>query len=201
MGGCICDICAIVINTAGEVVFMIWEVIMKGKTKKLISAVLAVMMILATVSIQGSAAAESADSTEQTQYPTFFCHGLMGWGYNDDINDYLQYWGMTSGDILGYLEGEGYEVYDLSVGPISSAWDRACEIYAQIEGLVTDYGEAHCAKANAEYAQIAAERGDSEAAITHERYGRDYTGEAMYPEWSSENKINLVGHSFGGPTC
>ena len=134
------------------------------------------------------------DDTDTTvSYPTIFIHGLMGWGYEDGIAGVLNYWGMTSGNMMDYLTDKGYKVYDASVGPVSSAWDRCCELYAQLTGTKVDYGEAHVEKVNAEQAKLGGE-------LTHNRYGRDYTGKPLISKWDSTNKINLVGHSFGGPT-
>ena len=41
------------------------------------------------------------------------------------------------------LNEKGIEAYAPAVGPLSSAWDRACELYAQLMGTRVDYGEAH----------------------------------------------------------
>lgn len=168
---------------------------MKKARKRFISLSLAVLMAFTLLAIP-----QSASAVTQRQYPTFFCHGLLGWGYTDDIDSVMPYWGMGSGDLLSYLGNNGYDVHDLSVGSVSSAWDRACEMYAQITGTTVDYGQAHCNKENAEYLSMAQSRGESTADLTHQRYGRSYS-DALYPQWSAVNKINLVGHSFGGPTC
>lgn len=82
------------------------------------------------------------------------------------------------------LSTQGKTSYAATVGPYSSAWDRACELYAQLTGTRVDYGAAHAKKCH------------------HERYGRDYTGRAIVPGgWSLNSPINLVGHSFGGVTA
>ncbi len=121
-----------------------------------------------------------------TNYPVVFVHGLLGWGSYDDINPYIPYWGMTACDAIAYLRSCGGNVYAASVGPISSAWDRACELYAQLKGTVVDYGAAH-AKLHG-----------------HDRFGRDYSGgkfSKLIPgPWDAQHPINLVGHSFGGAT-
>lgn len=120
-------------------------------------------------------------------YPYVFVHGLFGWGRDEGINGDLPYWGATSCDLIKNITEEGYECYAASVGPFSSNWDRACELYAQLTGNVVDYGEAH-----------AKEHG-------HARFGRTYS-EPMIKNWGEVgedglvNKINLVGHSFGGNT-
>ena len=110
-----------------------------------------------------------------------FVHGLMGFGYNDGMSSILPYWGLISGDLMVELRAEGYECYAASVGPLSSAWDRACELYAQLTGTRVDYGKAH-----------SEEHG-------HARCGREYK-RPLFEGWSAEKQINLFGHSFGGAT-
>lgn len=44
------------------------------------------------------------------------------------------------------LGKEGHDVRTAVVGPISSNWDRACELYAYLKGGRVDYGEAHAAR-------------------------------------------------------
>lgn len=125
---------------------------------------------------------EIDESQWNTNYSYVFVHGLMGWGEYDATYDLMPYWGMFGGDLMSYLNNNGFECYAASVAPTSSAWDRACELYAQLTGTVTDYGEAHSQKCG------------------HDRYGEDFTGKALIPQWDAENKINLLGHSFGGAT-
>ncbi len=123
----------------------------------------------------------------KVEYPYVLVHGLGGWGEGSGINDVAPYWGSTSGDLATLLRNEGFEVYTPSIGPVSSAWDRACELYAQLTGTRVDYGEAHSKEHN------------------HERYGRTYTI-PIVENWGQElnggqiKKINLIGHSFGGAT-
>ncbi len=124
-----------------------------------------------------------ADSSSwNTNYKYVFVHGLSGWGSYDAAYKVMPYWGMFGGDLMKYLNDKGFECYAASVAPTGSAWDRACELYAQLTGNVVDYGKAHSEECN------------------HERYGTDYTGRALIDSFSSEDKINLLGHSFGGAT-
>lgn len=120
-------------------------------------------------------------SPETEKYPYVLVHGLMGYGTSSSINGVVSYWGATAGRITDMMSDEGFEVYEASVGPVSSTWDRTCELYAQLFGGRVDYGEAH-----------SLEHG-------HDRYGRMY--EPLF-EGLGENieKVNLVGHSFGGET-
>ena len=116
------------------------------------------------------------------KYPIVFIHGLFGWGEDEGIDRKMPYWGATTGHLTDYLTSLGQECYCASVGPISSIWDRACELYARLTGTRVDYGKAHSKWAK------------------HRRFGRDYA-EPLFEGWGPEKKIHLVGHSFGGNTA
>lgn len=113
------------------------------------------------------------------KYPCVFVHGMFGWGSNEGINRLIPYWGATTGSLKDHLYSQGIEAYEASVGPVSSAWDQACELYAQLTGTKVDYGAAHSKKAG------------------HYRFGRKYFA-PLFPGWSKEKKIHLIAHSFGG---
>ena len=134
---------------------------------------------------QGTAPEQGNTSVDaQSRYPYVLVHGLGGWGDGAGINRIAKYWGAESCDLAAYLQSVGYEVCTPTVGPVSSAWDRACELYAQLAGGTVDYGKAH-----------------SEA-HHHARYGRTYP-QALVPGWGENGphaRVNLVGHSFGGAT-
>ena len=115
------------------------------------------------------------------RYPIVFVHGLFGWGSDEGIDRKMPYWGATTGSLTDYLNEQGYECYSASVGPISSAWDRACELYARLTGTRVDYGAVHSAR------------------VHHRRYGRTYKT-PLFEGWGPEKKVHLVGHSFGGNT-
>ncbi len=111
-----------------------------------------------------------------------FVHGLSGWGSYDDAYRRMPYWGMRGGDLIAHLRAKGYACYAASVAPTGSAWDRACELYAQLAGTRTDYGAAHS------------------KAYGHERFGPDFTGRPLIPDWGPDTRLVLLGHSFGGAT-
>lgn len=124
-------------------------------------------------------------STRQNTYPLILVHGFAGFG-NSQLNGTLRYWGGLT-DIQQDLIDNGFVTETVSVGPFSSNWDRACELYAQIKGGTVDYGQAHASQ------------------YGHARYGRTFPG--LYPEWGEVNpqtgqvnKIHLIGHSMGGQT-
>ena len=160
--------------------------------KKIISVVLSLCMLLALVPVTAFAADTTWSDATRGDYPFVFVHGMGGWGAYETAAP-MPYWGgmnfeglkMSTGDtnIVEELRNSGVEVYEASVGPFSSAWDRACELYAQLTGTVVDYGEAHSRAHN------------------HDRYGYSYEGNALMGEgWDMETPINIMGHSFGGPT-
>ena len=148
------------------------------KSKKFLCLLLALVMAGSLLLLPAAAADTQQSGAER--YPTIYVHGLMGWGEHDQIYAVTPYWGLTS-DLMPYLTGKGYESYAASVGPLSSAWDRACELYAQLTGTTVDYGAAHAAE------------------YDHARYGVTYD-KPLFEGWSADKKINLVGHSFGGAT-
>ncbi len=77
----------------------------------------------------------------KTDYPLIFVYGMFGWGENEGINKLFPYWGTTTGSLTEYLTSNEIECYAASVGPMSSAWDQACELYAQLTGIRIDYPE------------------------------------------------------------
>lgn len=117
-------------------------------------------------------------------YPNILIHGFFGWGDQDFLNKLSPYFGgVLKKGMDAFLTENGYESYAPSVGPWSSAWDRSCELYAQIMGGTVDYGKAHSEK------------------YGHARYGKTYKG--YINDWGKpgdHEKINIIGHSFGGPT-
>lgn len=146
---------------------------------KLIDLLLAFTILL-------SGAAQGLFSVQKddwhTNYSYVFVHGLSGWGSYDAADQFVRYWGTMSGDYLGALENAGFHCYAVSVDPLGSAWDRACELYAQLTGTVVDYGKEHSARCR------------------HKRFGADYRKKPLVPAWREKDKINLLGHSFGGTT-
>lgn len=111
-----------------------------------------------------------------------FVHGLSGWGSYDAAYRRMPYWGMRGGDLMAWLRDQGFDCRAASVAPTGSAWDRACELYAQMVGAQVDYGAAHSRR------------------YQHSRFGRDFSDCHLIPSWDDETRLVLLGHSFGGTT-
>ena len=149
-------------------------------TKKLLAFLLSLTMIGVMTAVPASAA-----TVKGSQYPTVFVHGMMGWGSYEGFSGTIDYYGLACGSEMKDLKANGYsQLYEASVGPLSSGWDRACELYAQLTGTRVDYGVLHSKK------------------YGHERYGRDYSKKPLIPgfHWDGTHKLNFVGHSFGATT-
>lgn len=120
----------------------------------------------------------------RNNYPVVICHGLMGWGEQDLIDKKFPHFGLThEKDLCRHLREKGIEVYRPSLGPVNSGWDRACVLWAYLFGGRVDYGKVHSEK------------------YGHARFGREYPGVLKdLGQTEAHKKINLFGHSFGGPT-
>ena len=112
--------------------------------------------------------------------PIILMHGFIGWG-RDEMNGY-DYWGGTI-DLESYLISEGFEVYTVSMGPISSNWDRAIEAFYQIKGGQVNYGLKH----------------SEEYGIIQSPNNKKYDG--YYPIWDTNHPVHIIAHSQGGQTA
>lgn len=124
----------------------------------------------------------------KNKYPVVLIHGMFGYGQLQFTYKVMPYFGFFSANGQKVIQNLGVDCVAPSMGPFTSAWNRSCEIYAQLFGGTVDYGKAHAEK------------------YGMERYGRTYET-PMLPQWGTtdENgdliKVNLIGHSHGGPTA
>ena len=117
--------------------------------------------------------------TAQNNYPIVLVHGFLGWGPEEMVG--YKYWG-GFWDIEEYLEKKDFTVITVSVGPVSSNWERAVEIYYQLKGGQVDYGKNHAEKFG----------------VMQKPEGKTYAG--LYTGWDFEHPVHLIGHSMGGQT-
>lgn len=119
----------------------------------------------------------------KNNYPCVFIHGLMGYGEQDFMDVVFPNFGLFNHTFFKHLKERGIETYNPSLGPMNSAWDRACILWAYLFGGRVDYGKVHSEK------------------YGHARYGKEYPGVLKdLGQTEAHKKMNLIGHSFGGPT-
>ncbi len=157
---------------------------MSKKLRNWLIALLVIALVITGVAIYRAPKVDKNldKSGWKTNYTYVLVHGLSGWGQFDFQYKFMPYWGMFGGDLVKYLDKQDIKAVAPSVNPHGSAWDRACELYAELTGTRVDYGEAHS------------------KAMGHDRYGEDFTGKGLLENFDSTHKINIVGHSFGGAT-
>ena len=109
------------------------------KTRRFLCLLLTLVLALSLCYIPAAA----AETQHRSDAPVVFGDRHVGGGGRDKIFSIMPYWGMTTGSLPDYLATQGYETYAASVGPLSSAWDRACELYAQLVGARTYYVVKH----------------------------------------------------------
>jgi triacylglycerol lipase len=124
--------------------------------------------------------------------PIVFCHGLLGWG-KDGLYGYPYY---VCAEKL--KEEKGDKLPPLlfpSTGPVSSLYDQACELFFQLKGGLTDYGDEHSRKfGHKRYTRFYGEKADFDP-VKSTKYG----GKPLYPQWDEKNPLDFVGHSMGAP--
>ena len=116
----------------------------------------------------------------QNSCPIILIHGFLGWG-RDEMAGYY-YWGGRM-DLETKLKNAGFEVYTVSVGPISPSWDRAIETFYQIKGGQVDYGNDKAKKYD----------------IIQKPLNKTYDG--LYPKWDEKHPVHILSHSQGGQTA
>jgi len=116
----------------------------------------------------------------QNSCPIILVHGFLGWG-RDEMSGYY-YWGGRT-DLEAVLRDGGYEVYTVSIGPVSPNFDRAVETFYQIKGGQVDYGNEKA----------------SRLGIIQRPSNKHYRG--LYPSWDANHPVHIISHSQGGQTA
>lgn len=129
--------------------------------------------------------------------PVVLVHGFLGFGPEAFPTSGYLYWGGYH-DIAGHLRlyKGPRTVFTATVGAISSNWDRAAELYAQIKGSCVDYGLNHSRTPLP--GQEQKPFGKCWAADpTNNPQGYPL---ALYPAWDAAHPLHFIGHSQGGTT-
>ncbi|TFW27584.1 esterase/lipase family protein [Massilia horti] len=151
----------------------------------------AALLVLAALCPAQSALATNND-------PVVLVHGFLGFGPDQFKASGFKYWG-GYGDIAAHMQvyKGPHAVYAAGVGAISSNWDRAAELYAQIKGGCVDYGATHVAHQGLP-GQVQKPAGKCWAADPD--HNPHHYPLAFYPAWDASHPIHMIGHSQGGTT-
>ncbi len=131
-------------------------------------------------------------------HPVVLVHGFLGFGPDELQGTGFKYWGGFN-DVEAHMKRYNgtHQVFTASVGPVSSNWDRAVELYYQIKGGCADYGAKH----TAQYAAFGAiQKPAGKCWATDANNNPNRYPMALYPAWDASHPIHLVAHSQGGQT-
>lgn len=153
---------------------------------------------LASVIVAVSALAAGGAAVAANNYPVVLVHGFLGFGPDELQGTGFKYWGGFN-DVAGHMRtfNGTHQVFAAGVGPVSSNWDRAVELYYQIKGGCADYGARHTVQ-YAAFGAIQKPAGKCWAADPGNN--PNHYPLALYPSWDANHPIHLVSHSQGGQT-
>lgn len=154
--------------------------------------------LLAGMTLAVSALTATGEAFAANNLPIVLVHGFIGFGPNELQGTGFKYWGGFN-DVEAYLRTNNgsHQVHTAAVGPVSSNWDRAVELFYQIKGGCADYGAARTARFAA-YGKIQKPAGKCWA--TDPNNNPNNYPLALYPQWDAAHPIHLVSHSQGGQT-
>ena len=126
----------------------------------------------------------------------FIVSGFSGWG--EALFGTFNYWGGFE-DLPEALHAAGYTVIVVRIGPLSSNWERACEVYAQLTSglfdppdifpattIPIDFGTVYPVRYG--YSRIS---NCSKAVLF---------GKSPGWKWSNQSPVHCICHSQGGNT-
>lgn len=153
---------------------------------------------LASVALALSALTAGQPAVAANNDPIVLVHGFLGFGPHELQGTGFKYWGGFN-DLQSYLRTRNgsHPVHTATVGPVSSNWDRAVELYTQIKGGCADYGAKQTAKFAA-WGKIQKPAGKCWAADPNNN-PNNYPL-ALYPQWDAAHPVHFIAHSQGGQT-
>lgn len=160
--------------------------------KKSLFTALAVAVCL----FAGAGQAQAAPAT------VIFVHGFMGFCEDEALG--YRYWGGLD-DIPAQLRAAYPDMatYSVCVGPLSSNYDRAVELFWKIKGGCIDYGANHAATHGHDryFKNSAAARNTADARQCPSPTTTDLKNRAVYTPWDEAHPVHIIAHSQGGQTA
>lgn len=161
---------------------------------------LAASLLITLLGVLGGAGVARASGSGK---PTVvFVHGFLGFCRDEALG--YKYWGGFD-DLQAQLDSlyTDMKVRTVCVGPVSSNYDRAVELFWKIKGGCIDYGAQHAARhghqryfKNSTQARNASDSRQCPRADAPAEKNR-----AVYTEWDAAHPVHLIAHSQGGQTA
>jgi triacylglycerol lipase len=143
--------------------------------------------------------------------PIVFVHGFIGWGPTE-MGGY-KYWGGLNDIVssaaaaapVSCTSAGGCQTFTAVIGPVSSNWDRAVELFYQIKGGCVDYGHHHSNNILPVNSSTGLPDNNAPKQSHYQildglngHPSKCYPG--FYPQWDANHPLHFIGHSQGGQT-
>lgn len=130
-----------------------------------------------------------------------FVHGFLGFCRDEALG--YKYWGGFD-DLQNQLDARytDMKVRTVCVGPVSSNYDRAIELFWKIKGGCIDFGQAHASRHGHQrwFKNSTQVRNTADSRQCPRADAPAEKNRAVYTEWDASKPIHLVAHSQGGQT-
>ena len=151
----------------------------------------AILMCFAMLGVLGfSTSARASGSGKPT---VVFVHGFLGFCRDEALGS--KYWGGFD-DLQTQLDGQysDMKVRTVCVGPVSSNYDRAVELFWKIKGGCIDYGTQHAARhGHQRYFKNSTQVRDTNDSRQCPRANAPAEkNRAVYTEWDATHPIHLI---------
>ncbi len=131
-----------------------------------------------------------------------FVHGFLGFCRDEALG--YKYWGGLD-DLTTQLDAQysDMQVFSVCVGPVSSNYDRAVELFWKIKGGCIDYGAQHAATHGHQrwFKNSTQARNTADTRQCPSPTAAAVKNRAVYPQWDASHPIHIISHSQGGQTA
>ncbi|HYE85787.1 MAG TPA: hypothetical protein VEA16_05500, partial [Vicinamibacterales bacterium] len=147
-------------------------------------------------------AASPAQAAGSGKPVVIFVHGFLGFCRDEALG--YKYWGGLD-DLERQLDARytDMQVLSVCVGPVSSNYDRAIELFWKIKGGCIDYGARHAAYHGHEryFKNSRQARNVYDTRQCPSPTAAEVKNRAVYPQWDASRPVHIIAHSQGGQTA